>query len=199
MTPKKYDRQYFDRWYRGRYRIGAEPDVQRKVSLAIGVSEYFLRRAVRNAIDIGCGEAPWLAHLVTLRPRIRYVGYDPSDYAVEQFGAARNVRRGSFGELRELQIREKFDLVICADVLHYLTDEEIAAGLPVMVRLMRGAAFLEILTREEDVIGDMAGLIRRPAQWYRETFTRAGLRQVGPFMWVTRTLHENAAALEKGE
>src|SRR5206468_11946675 len=57
---------------------------------------------------------------------------------------------------------ERFDLVVCADVLHYLQDDEIVRGLPSLVRLIRGAAFLEVLTREDDVVGDTVGLIRRP-------------------------------------
>lgn len=194
---KRYDRSYFDRWYRGRAKIGPEPEVRRKVSMAVGVTEYFLRRAIRNAIDIGCGEAPWFAHLQALRPRVRYVGFDPSDYAVREFGASRNVRRGSLGDLASLNIRERFDLVICSDVLHYLRDDEIRRGLPLLVRLMRGAAFLEVLTREDEVVGDTVGMIRRPASWYREVFATAGLLPAAPFLWVAQKLVSDSAALER--
>ena len=190
---KKYDRAYFDRWYRGRLRIGSEPEVRRKVTMAVGVAEYFLRRAVRNVIDIGCGEAPWFTHLSELRPKARYIGYDPSDYIVKRFGASRNVHRGSFGKL---DLRGRFDLVVCADVLHYLPDDEIRRGLPSLVRLMRGAAFLEVLTQEDDVVGDTLGLIPRPAAWYRELFRNAGLTQAGPYIWLAPKL---AADLASGE
>src|SRR6266545_4866194 len=146
---KKYDHAYFDRWYRGRIRIGPEPEVRRKVTLAVAATEYFLRRTIQNVLDIGCGEAPWFTHLQVLRPKVRYAGYDPSDYIVQHFGESRNVRHGSFGELASLNIREKFDLVVCADVLHYLHDDEIRRGLPALVRLIRGAAFQEVLTYED--------------------------------------------------
>jgi SAM-dependent methyltransferase len=191
---KKYDRAYFDRWYRGRLRIGSEPEVRRKVTMAVGVAEYFLRRAVRNVIDIGCGEAPWFTHLSELRPKARYVGYDPSDYIVKRFGAARNVRRGSFADL---DARERFDLVVCADVMHYLPEDEIRRGLPTLVRLMRGAAFLEVLTQEDDVVGDTLGLIPRPDAWYRELFCSAGLTQVGPYLWLAPKLAADSAAGER--
>ncbi|HEU5479464.1 MAG TPA: class I SAM-dependent methyltransferase [Candidatus Tumulicola sp.] len=193
---KRYDQAYFDRWYRGRTKIGPEPEVRRKVAMAVGVTEYLLRRGIRNAIDIGCGEAPWFTHLVAVRPNVRYAGYDPSDYVVRTFGAARNIRRGSFGELAELNIRERFDLVICADVLHYLGDDEIRDGLPQLVRLTRGAAFLEVLTREDEVVGDTTGMYRRSADWYRDVFRRAKLRQVAPFLWAPPKIVEDAAALE---
>jgi SAM-dependent methyltransferase len=195
--PKKYDRAYFDRWYRGRARIGEEPDVRRKVAMAVSIAEFFLRRAIRNAIDIGCGEAPWFVHLQELRPRVRYVGYDPGDYAVEEFGASRNVRRGGFADIGSLHIRERFDLVVCADVMHYLPDDEIRRGLPAIVRLMRGAAFFEILTREDEVIGDTVGLMSRPSSWYRETFTSVGLTPVGPYTWIGKRLAGDSTALER--
>ncbi|MDQ6800127.1 MAG: class I SAM-dependent methyltransferase [Acidobacteriota bacterium] len=195
--PKKYDRAYFDRWYRGRARIGAEPEVRRKVAMAVAIAEFFLRRTIRNVVDIGCGEAPWFVHLRELRPKVRYVGYDPGDYAVEQFGASRNVRCGAFGEIGALHIRERFDLVVCADVMHYLQDDEIRRGLPAIVRLIRGAAFFEVLTREEEVMGDTVGLIRRPAAWYREVFTGNGLVAVGPYTWIGKRLANAATALER--
>jgi SAM-dependent methyltransferase len=194
---KRYDQRYFDRWYRGRARIGPEPEVRRKVTMAVSVAEYFLRRSLRNVIDIGCGEAPWFTHLRELRPKVRYVGFDPSDYIVERFGASHNVRRGSFADLESLRIRERWDLVVCADVLHYLDDDEILSGLPRLVRLMRGAAFLEALTREDEIAGDTSGLIRRPAAWYRDLFGGAGLTAVAPYTWIAPRLAIDSTALER--
>jgi SAM-dependent methyltransferase len=196
-VPKTYDQAYFDRWYRGRTQIGPEPEVHRKVSMALSVAEYFLRRPIRNVIDIGCGEAPWFTHLQALRPKIRYAGVDPSDYPVERFGASRNVRRGSFGDLASLEIRERFDLVVCTDVLHYLHEAEIERGLPAFVKLIRGAAFVEVLTAEDSVIGDTMGLIRRPATWYRNLLAGARLTQVAPFFWIAPKLADDSAALER--
>jgi hypothetical protein len=52
MVSKRYDRAYFDRWYRGPVPIGTEPEVGRKVTMAVAVAEYFLKRQLRNVIDI---------------------------------------------------------------------------------------------------------------------------------------------------
>jgi SAM-dependent methyltransferase len=194
---KRYDQAYFDRWYRGRAQIGPAAEVRRKAAMAVTVAEYFLRREVRNAIDIGCGEAPWSRHLRDLRPKIRYAGYDPSEYVVAEFGPSRNIRRGSFGELASLNIRERFDLVVCADVLHYLSEDEISRGLPQLVRLIRGAAYIEVLTREDEVFGDTVGMYRRPAAWYRQTFESAKLVKVAPFIWVPQKIAGDSAALER--
>lgn len=193
---KTYDRTYFDRWYRGRSPIVSIAELHRKVETAVALTEYFLQRTIRNVIDIGCGEAPWLMQLQAMRPRIRYAGFDPSDYAVAQFGESRNVRRSSLGDLASLGIRERFDLLVCADVLHYLEDDEIVRGIPAAARLMRGAAFLDVITREDMVRGDTFGLKRRPARWYRELFGSVGLTAVGPYTWIRKELRDTASPLE---
>src|SRR5207247_499958 len=92
LLAKQYDAAYFNRWYRGRHRVHTRLDVRRKVALAVTTAEYFLRRPIRNVLDVGCGEAAWLPHVRAMRRRVAYVGIDPSDYAVAEFGQSRNVR-----------------------------------------------------------------------------------------------------------
>lgn len=189
---KRYDRAYFDKWYR-RVRVHSAGELQRKVAMAVSLCEYFLRRQIRNVLDVGCGEGAWFPHLRALRPRVSYLGFDTSDYAVERFGASRNIRRGSFAELN---VDRRYDLVICSDVMHYLTDAEIRSGLPALVRATGGVAFLEALTDEEDIVGDLEGLIRRPQSWYRRVFTDAGLTECGPYAWLPADVASEAARLE---
>jgi len=192
---KRYDRAYFDKWYRDE-QVNAPAEVRRKVFFAIATAEYFLQHSIRSVLDVGCGEGQWLPHLRTLRPRIRYLGLDPSAYAVRQFGKTRNIRRASFGELPSLQLTKKFDLIVCSDVLHYVGDEEIRNGVREIVRLCEGVAFLEVLTKEDDIIGDLEGLISRPAAWYRKTFERAGLVHIAPYTWLGTSLQPIASVLE---
>ena len=189
---KRYDRAYFDKWYR-RVRVHSTGEMQRKVAMAVALCEYFLRRRIRNVLDVGCGEGAWFPHLRTLRPRISYLGFDPSDYVVERFGATRGVRQGTFGDLN---VDRRYDLVICSDVIHYLDEREIKRGLPTLVRATGGIAFLELLTSEEDIVGDLDGLIRRPASWYRKLFTDAGLIECGPYSWLPKDVAAESARLE---
>lgn len=191
---KRYDRDYFDKWYR-RVRVHSTGEMQRKVSMAVAVCEYFLRRRIRSVLDVGCGEAAWFPHLRALRPRVSYLGLDPSDYAVERFGAARHVRKGSFADL---DADRRYDLVICSDVLHYLNEREIRHGLPALVRATGGMAFFEVLTTEEDIVGDLEELIRRPSAWYRRVFTENGLTNCGPYCWLPSDVASQAARLELG-
>jgi SAM-dependent methyltransferase len=195
--PKQYDRAYFDRWYRGKTPVTSRAELRRKVSMAVSIAEYFLRRPARTVLDIGCGEGAWLTHLRALRPRIAYTGLDPSEYVIERFGGARNIRRASFGELPSLQLAKRFDLIVCSDVLHYVADGDIRAGIREIVRLLEGVAVIELLTREDDIIGDLEGLTRRPAAWYRNIFDSAGLVQVAPYCWLAPSLHVYAAELER--
>ena len=65
-----------------------------------------------------------------------------------------------------------------------------------MVPLSRGILFLEVLTREDDIVGDVEGLIRRSAKWYHHLFTAAGLTAAAPYIWLAPALRADAAALE---
>jgi SAM-dependent methyltransferase len=192
---KRYDKEYFDKWYR-RQRVNAPVDVRRKAALAVVQAEYFLARAVRDALDVGCGEGAWREHLRALRPRIRYLGADPSDYAVETFGRARNIKKAAFGDLAALRLDRKFDLVISSDAMHYVPDDELRRGFPELVRLAGGIVFLEVLTAEDDIVGDLEGLIRRPAAWYRKLFREHALVQVGPYTWAAPAIQSGLSAME---
>src|SRR5215467_3841771 len=112
---KASDEAYYDRWYRHpRHRVSKEPDRERKVHLAVSVAEYVIGRVIRSVLDIGCGEGLWYLILRRLRPDIRYIGVDPSEYAVTRYGASRHIRRGSFGSFDRLRLPSAFDLVVCA-------------------------------------------------------------------------------------
>ena len=86
--------------------------------------------------------------------------------------------------------------MVCSDALHYIQDDDIHAGLPELVRIAGGVLFLEVLTADDDIIGDLHGMIRRPAAWYRNLFRKAGLTQAGPYTWLAPDLREDAAELE---
>ena len=195
-VPKTYDQAYFDKWYRGAQRVNSPGDVRRKVSLAISVTEYFLKRGIRSVLDIGCGEGAWLEHLRALRANVEYMGLDPSEYVVRRFGKRRNIHRAAFGDLPSLKIRRHFDLVVCSDVLHYVGEREIRAGVVEIARLTEGVAFIEVLTKEDDIEGDLNDMKRRPAKWYRKTFAEAGLMTVAPYCYLAPSLFANAAELE---
>ena len=195
---KRYDRAYFEHWYHNRStRISTQTEVRRKVAVAIAIAEYHLRRQLRTVLDVGCGEAPWREHLRALRPRVSYTGLDPSDYVVERYGRERNIRKAAFGDLKSMKLGV-FDLVVCSDVLHYVPDSEIRAGISAIADATDGMAYLEVLTREDDVTGDLDGFHFRPANWYRRLFTSAGMSFAGPYCWLSPAFQGAVAELEVG-
>ncbi len=195
---KTYDRAYFDRWYRNRTtRVNTHAEVRRKVAVTIASAEYFLRRQIRTVLDVGCGEGGWLPHLQAFRPRVQYLGLDPSEYVVRRFGKSRNIRQASFADLPSLQLGV-YDLVICADVMHYVKNAELRAGVTALAEATDGVAYFEVLTKEDDIIGDLDGFIRRPAAAYRALFTRAGMTFAGPYLWLSPSFRGAVAELESG-
>lgn len=194
---KRYDRAYFDRWYRRpgrRVRTGAE--LARTAAMVVAVTEWVLGRRLRSVLDVGCGEGPWQPALQRLRPGSRYAGVDPSAYAVGRFGRRRNLRLGRFDELSGLGLAGPYDLVVCADVLHYLGAAELARGLPMLSDLVGGVAYVQAYTRADDVEGDMRGFRRRSAGAYRRLLRGVGLVPIGAGCWAAGAHAGRLAALE---
>lgn len=194
---KAYDRAYFDRWYRDpRHRIGARAALARKVAMVVHLAEFYLGRSIANVLDVGCGEAPWRAPLLKLRPGLHYRGLDSSPYVVSRYGRARNIGHARFGDLESLRFPTRFDLIVCSDVLHYVPAAELRRGLAGFGELLEGLAFLEVFTSKDDVDGDLEGFIRRPPDWYRARFVEAGLLPCGSQAYLGPRLMRAVSALE---
>ena len=192
---KHYDRAYFDRWYR-HGGIGGARRLARKVALAVATAEYHLERPVRTVLDIGCGEGPWRAPLLKLRPDARYLGFDSSEYAVRRYGPRRNLHLATFADFALLRPCPPVDLLVCSDVMHYLDARELDRGLPGLAELCGGVAFLETFTREDRAEGDEDGFRSRPAAFYRRRFEAVGFTQLGSHCWLSPALAGQATALE---
>jgi SAM-dependent methyltransferase len=194
--PKRYDEAYFQRWYRGPDAPKGAAEGRRSVLMAVAVTESILNRDLRTVLDVGAGEGRWQPILQELRPGVSYQGIEPSEYAVARYGGERNLREGSFGELHLHPFDDPFDLVVCADVLHYLSDEEIHAGIGELADLVGGAAFLEIFTDRDPAEGDREGFHLRPPSWYHRVLSSAGLVPIGMQLWVHHEMAEELDAME---
>ena len=192
---KHYDRAYFDQWYRQRG-IGGARRLARKVALAVATAEYHLERPIRSVLDIGCGEGAWRAPLRALRPDAGYLGFDSSQYAVERYGPRRNLHFASFGDFALLRPCAPVDLLVCSDVLHYLSTRELDRGLPGLAELCGGIAFLETFAREDAAEGDEHEFKARPARFYRQRFEAAGFTPLGSHCWLSPARRGSATALE---
>lgn len=194
---KTYDQAYFDRWYRDRSQRVITPQVlARKVRMVLAVAEFHLGHPVRSVLDVGCGEAPWRAELLRQLPKVDYLGLDASEYVVARFGASRNIRPLRFGQLAEQRFAASVDLLVCADVLHYVSSAELARGLSGFAELCHGLAYLEVMCADDDFVGDHEGWIARTATWYRRRFAQAGFISCGQHCYLSRDLRSQAMALE---
>jgi SAM-dependent methyltransferase len=198
-APKRYDAEYFERWYRkSDIGVGQRQFVERKVRLALSAAEYVLGRPARSVLDVGCGEGPWRAILRRLRPGIGYLGIDSSAYAVARYGKSRNLRLGGLSDLARMRLAKTYDLIVCSDVLHYVSDDEARAGLAEIAPRVGGAAFLEAFTNADEIDGDHHDLQDRSPAAYHRLFAEAGLEPVGLHVYVTRERFEELVALEQG-
>lgn len=197
---KKYDRAYFDRWYRDPTlkdaAIGGRARLARKVALAVATAEYHLERPLRTVLDIGCGEGAWRAPLLKLRPNASYLGFDSSEYAIARHGRRRNLHFARFADFAQLRPCPPVDLLVCSDVMHYLDARELDQGLPGLAELCGGIAFLETFTREDGIDGDTHGFKHRPARFYRERFAATGFTPLGSHLWLSPACVDAATALE---
>ena len=193
---KHYDRAYFDRWYRAEGAPKGPPELARQVALAVAATESVLDRELASVLDVGCGEGRWQPVIQEIRPGANYLGLDPSDYAVERFGESRNLLSGSFQELEAFAFEEPFDLLVCADVLHYLDDTTILSGIDTLADLVGGVALLEVFTAEDPALGDREGFHLRAPAWYQRVFRSAGLVPVGLQMWVHEEIAETLDAMD---
>ncbi len=194
---KRYDRAYFDRWYRDPdHRVISRTSIARKLALVLGVAEYLLERPARSMLDVGCGEGEWSLALRRVRPRASYAGVDPSPYAVERFGARRNIRLGSFGDLDRVVPTALYDVIVCSGMLNYLAPAELRRGLGQVHERLGGVAYLEIFTAADEVEGDTRGWQRRPRRFYERLLREIGFVQCGPHCFTTE---DHALALAELE
>ena len=194
---KSYDEAYFTRWYRDpRTRVHTPDAVRRKVRMVVGVTEYFLGRKLRSVLDVGAGEGTWGREIRRMRPGVRYLGVDPSEWVVARHGRRRNIRRGSFEELPTLRLGRSYDLIVCADMLQYVPDAALERGIRRIVALLSGVAYLEAYTTDDDMEGDLEGWHPRSKARYRRIFADAGLVACGLHCYLNRTIARNAVELE---
>jgi len=192
---KQYDQAYFQHWYRDSGLDDARR-LARKAALAIATAEYYLEREVRTVLDIGAGEGAWRAPLRRLRPKIEYLGFDGSQYAVQRYGRSRNLHPARFGDFAWLRPCAPVDLLVCSDVMHYVPSRELRAGLPGLGELCAGVAWLETFTDVDEFVGDKDGFIARDPAWYRRNFRAVGFRPLGSHLWLGPGWEGEAAALE---
>jgi len=169
-APDRFDAAFYRRFYRDpRTRVATRTEFRLRARL-IGAFLRHTRLPVRSILDAGCGLGYFREPLLAEWPRARYTGLEVSEYLCRRYGWVQ-------GSLAEFGPDERYDLVVCHDVLQYLGAREAAAALRNLGELCRGVLHFNALTEEDwrlhcDRRTTDRDVHLRPAAWYRRRLRR---------------------------
>ncbi|HEX4024843.1 MAG TPA: class I SAM-dependent methyltransferase [Steroidobacteraceae bacterium] len=178
-----FDRDYYQRFYfNPRTAVTSKAEMGARARLIASCVDY-LGLPVGKILDAGCGIGLLRAPLQRALRRARYVGLEYSEYLCRRYGWQQ-------GSIESYRSRERFDLVICYDVLQYLPAAQARRAIANLARLCRGALYFGALTREDwrdncdqRRTDRIAGL--RSGRWYRHELSRS-FTSVGCGLWLKR-------------
>jgi 2-polyprenyl-3-methyl-5-hydroxy-6-metoxy-1,4-benzoquinol methylase len=180
-----FDQAYYQRFYFNRRTAVTSRGEMRARARLISACLGYIDLPVASILDAGCGVGLLRSPLLQAHKRATYTGLEFSDYLCQRYGW----RQGSIETFRT---RQRFDLVICYDVLQYLSPPQARRAIANLARLCRGALYFGALTREDwrdncdqSRTDRIPGL--RPGSWYRRELGGA-FRSIGCGMWVKREL-----------
>ncbi len=193
---QEFDKEFFDRFYRGASTaVVSEDEVYRLVKFVMSYLDH-LQVPVNSVLDAGCGIGYWQKSFMRMGRQVDYTGIDVSEYLCRRYGWRRST-------VADLTSRSKFDLIVCQDVLQYVSDDEVRASIVNIARLCRGAFYFDVPTKEDIADGalDMSrtdGRIHiRGANWYRRLLDRHFI-SAGGGVFIPRGSPTVVLALERG-
>ena len=178
-----FDQAYYQRFYFDpRTAVTSRAEMRARARL-IGAFTAHVGLPVRRMLDAGCGTGLLRAPLRRALPKAAYVGLESSEYLCRRYG-------WQHGTLQDFRAREPFDLVVCYDVLQYLSEREAAGALANLARMCRGVLYFSALTRRDwqvncDRTRTDPEVHLRDADWYR-TRLRRHFREMGAGFWLRR-------------
>ncbi|HEY3730514.1 MAG TPA: methyltransferase [Steroidobacteraceae bacterium] len=178
-----FDAAYYQRYYYDRRTAVTSRVEMRARARLIASCVTYLGLPVARILDAGCGVGLLRTPLLRAFKRARYTGLETSDYLCKRYGWMP-------GLIESYRSAERYDLVICYDVLQYLTAPAARRAIANLARLCRGALYFGALTREDwrencdrRRTHRVPGL--RSGGWYRRALSPA-FRPIGCGMWVKR-------------
>lgn len=142
FSPERFDERYYRRFYLNPRTRAVSPAEMR---LSADLIAAFIRHAeypVRRILDLGCGLGLMRAPLKKHFPRASYTGVEVSEYLCERHGWIQ-------ASVHSYKSARTFDLVICHDVLQYLSARDAAEAIRNLGRLCRGVLHFSVLTTED--------------------------------------------------
>lgn len=168
--PDRFDARFYQRFYGNpRTRVTTPEEMTRRGAM-VAVLVRHLELPVKRILDAGCGLGWLRSPLLEVFPSATYVGLEVSEHLCEQHGWV-------CASLASYRPRGRFDLIVCYDVMQYLSDRDAARAMANLARLSRGALYFHALTREDwrdnaDRGATDRAIQLRAASWYRSRLAR---------------------------
>ncbi len=143
ISGKKFDKKYFTS---GTYKKYKEILSQWVKPMAKRISQTLKEKPSARILDIGCSFGALLAELEK-RYHFSVVGLEPSSYAIKK---AHPLVRAKIkkGNILKLPFKKNsFDLVVCFDVVSYLTLGETIKAIKNLINVSRGYIFFSSIYR----------------------------------------------------
>jgi SAM-dependent methyltransferase len=185
MPRASFDAAFYRRFYLdARTQVTTRAEAVARAKTVAALVEH-LDIPVHTVLDAGCGLGWMRSPLLRAFPRASYTGIEVSRHVCERYG-------WTHASIASYRTRKRFDLVICYDVLQYLTDIEAARAIANLGRLCRGAMLLQVPTREDwqrnaDRSCSDEDIYLRSTSWYRTRLARR-FRHAGFGLYVRRSL-----------
>src|SRR5262245_10314062 len=134
MPRHTFDSSFYRRYYlQPRTRVTTRAETVARANAVAALLKH-IELPVRTILDAGCGLGWMRAPLLRAFPRAKYTGLEVSEHICERYG-------WTHASIASYRTRARFDLIVCYDVLQYLTDVEAASAIANLGRLCRGALF----------------------------------------------------------
>jgi SAM-dependent methyltransferase len=167
---RAFDRAYYQRFYVNRHTrvISSSESALRGRFVASFLQQ--LEVPVAKILDMGCGLGGMKRPLLKIFPQASYRGVEISEYACKRYGWTQS-------SIQDFRTRERFDLVVCMDVVQYLDDRAAASAITQLAQWCRGVLYFFVPTREDwsdnvdHTVTDTRVFVRS-AQWYQQRLRR---------------------------
>lgn len=166
----RFDAKFYRRFYVDpRTRVTSASEMKTRAQTVVMLMRH-LDIPVKRILDAGCGLGLMRKPLLRAWPDATYLGVEVSEHVCRRFG-------WKHGSLADFTAPGQFDLIICYDVLQYLTDREAGRAIANLARLSRGACYFHAPTLEDwrsnaDRSCSDGDIRLRPAAWYRRRLDR---------------------------
>lgn len=166
----RFDARFYQRFYMNpRTRVTSRVQMARRGAMVAALVRQ-LELPVKRILDAGCGLGWFREPLLATFPEASYVGLEVSEHLCREHGWVNE-------SLARYRPRARFDLIVCYDVMQYLSDREAVQAMANIARLSRGALYFHAPTQEDwrdnaDRDSSDGDINLRGASWYRSRLER---------------------------